>query len=69
MKQKQFLTLLITVLMCMSMAQWAVAADGESAEIGPAGASSEAALAELFQSIEADKSAVVNDLVDRLRTR
>ncbi len=70
MKQKQFLTILIVALMCMSIAQWALAADEESAEIVPAGASSEteAALAELFQSIEADKSAVVGDIIDRFAT-
>jgi hypothetical protein len=70
MKTKQLLIILIAVLMSLSIAQWALAADAELAATGPAGASSEseAALAELMQSIEADKSTVVGDLVDRFAT-
>jgi hypothetical protein len=67
MKQKQFLTILIAVLMSLSIAQWALAAEEELATTGPASAASESegALAELLADIEADKSAVVGDLVDR----
>ena len=70
MKTKQLLIILIAMLMCVSTAQWASAADDDMGDIGPAGESSEAeaALAELLQDIEADKSGVVDDLVDRFAT-
>jgi hypothetical protein len=58
------------MLMCVSIAQWASAADDDLDDVGPAGESSEAeaALAEQLQDIEADKSGVVAALVDRFAT-
>jgi hypothetical protein len=57
MKTKKILSILIATLMCVSIAQWASAADDDLAAVGPAGESSEAelALAEQLQDIEADK--------------
>ena len=70
MKIKKLLRILIAMLMCVSIAQWASASDDDLGEVGPAGESSEAeaTLAELLQDIEADKSGVVDDLVDRFAT-
>ncbi len=70
MKIKQLLKILISIMMCVSIAQWASAADDEMEDVGPVDESSEveAALAEQLQDIEADKSGVVAALVDRLAT-
>ena len=70
MKTKQFLTILIAMLMCVSIAQWASAAGDDLADVGPAGENSEAeaALAEQLADIEADKAAMVDDLVARFAT-
>ena len=66
MKAKQSLTILIAVIMCVSLAQLAPAAGNESEQVFSAGGFSEeeTALAELLADIEADRWAVVDDLVD-----
>jgi hypothetical protein len=66
MKQKPFLTILTAVLMCLSIAQGSLAADGEPANLGGDSPEAEAALTEVLQRIDADRWAVVAELVDRL---
>jgi hypothetical protein len=70
MKTKQFLIILIAMFMSVLITQWASAADDDLGDVGLAGESSEAeaALSEQLASIEADKSAVVDELVVRFAT-
>lgn len=62
MKQKRLTAILIAILIVFFISQGALAA-GEDPTVGPAVAAQEAQLDEIMGSIEADRSAVVDDLV------